>query len=89
MCERRTVVLVIEDEVRPPHQAAGDVDDVQTIVVLFVPPQVSVVPRLPDPQVGDQHLVPLVLRRVTVINNTFFFFTNVLVLVGIEETLSF
>lgn len=54
-------VLVVEDEVGPPHQAAGDVDHLQTIVVLFVPLQVRVVPSLPDPQVGDQHLVPLVL----------------------------
>lgn len=54
-------VLVVEDEVGPPDQAAGDVDHLQTIVVLFIPLQVRVVPPLPDPQVGDQHLVPLVL----------------------------
>lgn len=55
-------ILVIEDEVWPPHQAAGDVDDVQSVIVLFVPPQVSVMPLLSDPQVGDQHLVPLILH---------------------------
>lgn len=54
-------VLVVEDEVGPPDQVAGDVDHLQPIVVLFIPLQVRVVPPLPDPQVGDEHLVPLVL----------------------------
>ncbi|KAG7230291.1 hypothetical protein INR49_024395 [Caranx melampygus] len=30
---------MLEDEVGPPHQAAGDVDDIQSIIVLFIPPQ--------------------------------------------------
>lgn len=56
-------VLVVENQVGPPHQAAGDVDHFQSVVVLFVPAEVGVVPLLPDPQVGDQHLVPLVLDK--------------------------
>lgn len=56
-------VLVVENQVRPPHQAAGDVDHFQSIVVFFVPAEVGIVPLLPDPQVGDQNLVPLVLYK--------------------------
>lgn len=63
VCERHEAVLVVENQVGPPHQAAGDVDHFQSIVVLFVPAEVGVVPLLPDPQVGDQHLVPLVLYK--------------------------
>lgn len=55
-------ILVIEDKVGPPHQAAGDVDHLQSIIVLFIPFQVCVIPCLPDPQVGNQHLVPLILH---------------------------
>ena len=56
-------VLVIEDEVGPPHQAAGDVNHLQAVIVLFIPLQVRIVPPLPDPQVGNQHLVPLILKQ--------------------------
>lgn len=55
-------ILIIEDEVRPPHQAARDVDHIQSIIVLLIPLQVSVMPRLPNPQVGNQHLVPFILH---------------------------
>lgn len=62
MCVSHIGILVIEDEVGPPHQAAGDVDHLQSIIVLFIPFQVYVIPGLPDPQVGNQHLVPLILH---------------------------
>lgn len=60
-----TGVLVIQDKVWPPHQAAGDVDHFKSIIVLFIPLQVSIMPCLPDPQVGNQHLVPLILHTHT------------------------
>lgn len=56
-------VLVIKDDVGPPHKAAGDVDHLQTIIVLFIPLQVRIMPHLPDPQVGYQNLVPRILSH--------------------------
>lgn len=52
VCER-TGVLVIQHQIRPPHQAAGNADHLQTIILLFTPLQMGVVPRLSDPEICD------------------------------------
>ena len=54
---------VVEDDVRLPHEAAGDANGVQAVIVLLAPGQVGVCPHLSVPQVGGQDLVPLVLMK--------------------------
>lgn len=55
--------LVVEDDVWLPDQVAGDVNHLHVVVVLLVPPQIRVVPDLPDPQISGQNLVSLVLHE--------------------------
>lgn len=55
---------VIQDDIRPPHIAAGDADGVEAVVVFFLPGEVGIHPHLSDPQVGSQDLVALILEEI-------------------------
>lgn len=46
---RRQAVLVVEHDVWPPHEPAGDADGIQAAIGIRVPPQVGISPLLPDP----------------------------------------
>lgn len=60
---RRPHPPVIQDDIRPPHVAAGYADGIQAVVVLLLPGEVGIHPYLPDPQVGSQDLVALILAE--------------------------
>lgn len=56
-------LLVIQDYVRSPYVTTRYADGVDPIVIVLIPAQVGVHPHLPDPQIGSQDLVPLVLEQ--------------------------
>lgn len=57
------VLLVIQNDVWSPNKIAGYSNDLKSIILIFIPAQVSIMPNLTHPQVCGQHLVPFILEQ--------------------------
>lgn len=83
-------LLVVQDDVRPPHQVTGNPDGVQSIVLVSIPCEVCIVPDLADPQIGRQNLVSLILDNESgchFIHSTLPSAGHLFFIIGISRTL--
>lgn len=56
-------LLVIQNDVWSPNKIAGYSNDLKSIILIFIPAQISIMPDLTHPQVCGQHLVPFILAQ--------------------------
>lgn len=56
-------LLVIQNDVWSPNKTAGYSNDLKSIILIFIPTQISIMPDLTHPEVCGQHLVPFILAQ--------------------------
>lgn len=63
MCVCDKYLLVIQNNVWSPNKIAGYSNDLKSIILIFIPTQISIMPDLTNPEVCGQHLIFFILAQ--------------------------